>query len=64
VHSPFTGVLDSTGAAPMQTYDTSHSARITPGSAPIPQASRPSQPAQPRTKPIPDSLNPFAGQKP
>ena len=60
VHSPFTGVIDSAGAPAQQTYDTSHSARITPGSAPIPQASRPAS----RPKPVPDSLNPFAGQRP
>jgi hypothetical protein len=64
VHSPFTGVTDSTSGFTGQPYDTSHSARVAPGAAPIPQASRPAQPATPRPKPIPDSLNPFAGQRP
>ena len=60
VHSPFTGVLDSTGATPgVQPADTTHGARVTPGSVPLPQPSRPATPNARR-----DSTNPFAGQRP
>ena len=55
VHSPFTGVADSMGFSPTPTIDTTHGARVTPGSVPIPQPSRP---------PVANGNNPFAGQKP
>ncbi|NUR35176.1 MAG: PBP1A family penicillin-binding protein [Gemmatimonadaceae bacterium] len=60
VHSPFTGVLDSTGVGGgVQPADTTHGARVTPGSVPLPQPSRPVVPNVRR-----DSTNPFGGQKP
>ena len=65
VHSPFTNLADTLFGSGITPMDTTRGVRVTPGTTPMIQPSRPGTSTPP--SPVPprrDSLNPFSGQRP